>query len=97
MYSLKTPTLQVIKKMPKRARQLEEPKALEKASATGKVSNEGNDLWLDSPYASRFNVESAPKNRFVAATNQCGVISNAPRCAACGQSTCLLSSSGQRA
>lgn len=49
--------------MPKRARQLEEPKALEKASATGKVSNEGNDLWLDSPYASRFNVESAPKNR----------------------------------
>ena len=56
--------------MPKRARQIEEPKALEKASATGKVSNEGNDLWLDSPYASRFNVESAPKNRSVVVTNQ---------------------------
>ena len=55
--------------MPKRARQIEEPKAMEKASATGKVSNEGNDLWLDSPYASRFNVESAPKNRCVATTN----------------------------
>ena len=79
--------------MPKRARHIEEPKALEKASATGKVSNEANDLWLDSPYASRFNVESAPKNRSVVLTNQHCVISTAPRCAASGRSACLVSSS----
>ena len=65
-------------RMPKRGRQMEEPKAQEKASATGKVSNEANDLWLDSPYASRFNVESAPKNRSVVVTNQHCVISTAP-------------------
>ena len=72
--------------MPKRSRQTEEPKALEKASATGKVSNEGNDLWLDSPYASRFNVESAPKNRSVVVSNMHCVISTAPECAASGRS-----------